>query len=233
MQRAGIHAVCSRYCKCHCERWRRIRLLVDVDDTPSAGDHLHLYEQERLVRPPPPPPPPKLHPHALMGSIVYALVLYRVAYAISNGLWRLDAFDVGELDARLVQQGQWWRVWTALTLHMDILHLMSNMVFGIWFGYLASRLLGVGNAWLLVVLGAGWRTGSKDTSGRPDTCQWALPPPCSRLWACCRAIPGGRDWPIRSAGLCGGGRWWRGSCCSVGLEREGSRSTNRAPGEPG
>lgn len=131
-------------------------LLVDVDDTPAAGEHLHLYEQERLVRPLPPPPPPKLHPHALNGSIAYALVLYFVASAIANGLWRLDAFDVGELNGGLVQQGQWWRVFTALTLHVDLLHLMSNTVFGMWFGFLASRLIGVGNAWLLVVLGAGF-----------------------------------------------------------------------------
>ncbi len=25
-------------------------LLVDVDDAPAAGEHLHLYEQERLVQ---------------------------------------------------------------------------------------------------------------------------------------------------------------------------------------
>jgi rhomboid protease GluP len=131
-------------------------LLVDVDDTPAAGEHLHLYEQERLVRPLPPPPPPKLHPHALKGSIAYALVLYFVASAIANGLWRLDAFDAGELNGGLVQQGQWWRVFTALTLHLDLLHLMSNTVFGMWFGFLAARLIGVGNAWLLVVLGAGF-----------------------------------------------------------------------------
>ena len=129
-------------------------LLVDVDDTPAAGDHLHLYEQERLVRPPPPPPAPKLHPHALKGSIGYALVLYFVTYAISNGLWRLDAFDVGELNAGLVQQGQWWRVWTALTLHLDGTHLAANLVAGIWFGFLAARQIGSGISWLLIVTGA-------------------------------------------------------------------------------
>src|SRR4051794_3315791 len=134
---------------------REYLLLVDVDDTPAAGEHLHLYEQERLVTPPPPPPSPRLHPHALKGSLGYALVLFFVAFAVANGLWRLDAFNVGELNAGLVQQGQWWRVFTALTLHIDTLHLVSNTVFGMWFGYLASRLIGVGNAWLLVVLGAG------------------------------------------------------------------------------
>lgn len=131
-------------------------LLVEVDDAPAALEHLRHYEIERLNRPPPPPPAPKLYPHAWVGSLLYALVLVGVALAVANGWWRLDAFDVGELDARLVQkQGQWWRVWTALTLHVDGAHLAANTVFGSWFGYLASRLMGVGHAWLLIVLGAG------------------------------------------------------------------------------
>jgi len=130
-------------------------LLVEPADAPSAAEHLRLYERERLYKPPLPPPPPKLHSHAEWGSVGYTLVLIGVAFVISNGLWRLDAFDVGELNAGLVQQGQWWRVWTALTLHLDGTHLLANTIFGIWFGYLASRLMGVGNAWLLVVLGGG------------------------------------------------------------------------------
>ena len=130
-------------------------LLVDLADAGAASEHLRQYELERLNKPPPPPPPPKLHPHAWVGSLGYALVVIGVAFAISNGLWRLDAFDVGELNSQLVQKGQWWRVWTALTLHLDGPHLAANTAAGIWFGYLASRLMGVGNAWLLVVLGAG------------------------------------------------------------------------------
>jgi rhomboid protease GluP len=130
-------------------------LLVEIADTAAASEHLRQYEVERLSKPPPPPPRPKLHPHAWAGSLGYAGVLIGVAFAISNGLWRLDAFDVGELNSQLVQTGQWWRVWTALTLHLDGPHLTANTVAGIWFGYLASRLMGVGNAWLLVVLGAG------------------------------------------------------------------------------
>jgi rhomboid protease GluP len=130
-------------------------LLVEGSDAPAALEHLRQYEIERLNRPPPPPPPPKLHPHAWTGSLSYALLLAGVAFAISNGLWRLDAFDVGELDAGLVQKGQWWRVWTALTLHLDGPHLAANTVAGVWFGYLAARLLGTGTTWFLVVMGAG------------------------------------------------------------------------------
>lgn len=131
-------------------------LLVDGTDAASALEHLRLYEVERLNRPPPPPPAPKLYPHAGLGSLLYALVITGVALAVSNGIWRLDAFEVGELDAGLVREGQWWRVWTALTLHVDGLHLLANAIFGIWFGYLASRVIGTGNAWFLTVLGAGF-----------------------------------------------------------------------------
>ncbi len=130
-------------------------LLVDSGEVSAALEHLRHYEIERLNKPPPPPPVPRLHAHAWVGSIVYTTVLIGVASALSNGIGRLDAFDVGELDAGLVQKGQWWRVWTALTLHLDGAHLAANTAAGIWFGYLASRLIGVGNSWLLVVLGAG------------------------------------------------------------------------------
>ncbi len=129
-------------------------LLVDSVESAAARDHLRLYEVERLNRPSR-PPLPQLHPHAWVGSLAYALVITAVAFAISNGLGRLDAFDLGELNAGLVRSGQWWRIWTALTLHLDGPHLWANMVAGVWFGYLASRLLGTGHAWFLTVAGAG------------------------------------------------------------------------------
>jgi membrane associated rhomboid family serine protease len=77
-----------------------------------------------------------------------------VAYAISNGLVRLDAFDTGDMDAARVQSGQWWRAWTALTLHLDGPHLAANLGAGVWFGYLAARQIGSGTAWFLIVAGA-------------------------------------------------------------------------------
>jgi rhomboid protease GluP len=130
-------------------------LLVDAGDAPAALDHLRKYEIETRARPLMPPPAPRLHAGAWLGSLVYALVLIGVAMAISGGFGRLDAFDAGELDAGRVQGGQWWRVWTALTLHVDGPHLAANTAAGVWFGYLAGRLIGTGNTWLLVVVGAG------------------------------------------------------------------------------
>ena len=135
-------------------RVEHFTLEVAPADVPRALAHLSQYEAEN--RPPPPEPPaPPLHSNAWAGCVGYALCLLGVAYAISNGLVRLDAFHTGELDAARVQGGQWWRAWTALTLHVSGPHLAANLGAGIWFGYLAGRQLGAGVAWLLIVLGGG------------------------------------------------------------------------------
>src|SRR6202011_794743 len=128
-------------------------LEVPTVDAGYATRHLLQYEAENRV-PVPAPPPPRMHPHAWVGCAAYVLVLLAVAWALSDGLVRLDAFDVGELDAARVQAGQWWRAWTALTLHLDGPHLAANLVAGVWFGYLAGRQMGSGTAWLLTVTGA-------------------------------------------------------------------------------
>jgi len=128
-------------------------LQVAGPDAPDAIRHLLQYEAENRA-PPPPPPPPRVYPHAWVGCVLYVAVLIGVAAALSSGLVRLDAFDLGVLDAQRVQAGQWWRAWTALTLHLDGPHLAANLCAGVWFGYLAARQMGAGTAWLLTVTGA-------------------------------------------------------------------------------
>jgi len=132
---------------------REFLLQVAPADADYAARHLAQYEAENRA-PPPAPPPPQLYRHAWVGCAGYVLVLLGVAYAVSNGVVRLDAFDLGELDAGRIQAGQWWRAWTALTLHLDGPHLAANLVAGAWFGYLAGRQMGSGTAWLLTVTGA-------------------------------------------------------------------------------
>jgi rhomboid protease GluP len=129
-------------------------LQVKAAEAGAAVRQLLQYEAEN--RPPPPvPPPPVPHPHAWVGCLLYVLTLLGVAWALSNGLVRLDAFEQGELDAARVQAGQWWRAWTALTLHLDGPHLAANLAAGVWFGYLAARQMGSGTAWLITVTAAG------------------------------------------------------------------------------
>jgi rhomboid protease GluP len=137
-------------------RGEHFSLEVAAADRERAVTQLEQYEAEnRAPAPAPMPAASALHPRAWVGCIGYAACLLGVAYAISNGLVRLDAFQVGEAHAARIQSGQWWRAWTALTLHVSAPHLAANLGAGIWFGYLAGRQLGVGVAWLLIVLGGG------------------------------------------------------------------------------
>ncbi|MEM9366109.1 MAG: rhomboid family intramembrane serine protease [Planctomycetota bacterium] len=59
----------------------------------------------------------------------------------------------GLSEASLVLEGQYWRSVTALTLHADLSHLLSNLFFGSLFLLLASKRFGGGVAVLLMVLG--------------------------------------------------------------------------------
>ena len=126
---------------------------VHPHDALRALAHLHQYRLENVPAPPP-PAAPRRHDYAWAGALVYALVLLIVALAISNGIWRPDAFEIGALDGARVQSGEWWRLWTALTLHVSAQHLLANLAGGVWFGILAARELGAGTAWLLIVTGA-------------------------------------------------------------------------------
>lgn len=63
---------------------------------------------------------------------------------------RLGALDVWE-----VARGEWYRVFTALTLHGDGGHLFNNLLFGTPFFVLLCRRVGTGPAALLAVLSGG------------------------------------------------------------------------------
>lgn len=142
-------------------------LQVDTRDAAEAVRHLAQYESEN--RPPPPAPPaPRLYPHAWVGCLGYVATLLGVTYLVGGGRVRLDAFDLGALECARVQAGEWWRAWTALTLHLDGPHLAANLGAGVWFGYLAARQLGAGTAWLLIVTGAALANLAEGLLGPPQ-----------------------------------------------------------------
>lgn len=66
------------------------------------------------------------------------------------------AFQAGTADAARILDGEWWRTVTALTLHSDASHLVSNVVAGGLLAIAVCRSLGPGvGGWLLLVAGAG------------------------------------------------------------------------------
>ena len=127
--------------------------VLPENHTRAAHELSHYLRENR--RPAAAPVVWPSHPHALYGVIGYALVLVAVALAVLTGAGGHNWKSSGVLDAGFLARGEWWRVLTALTLHGDVLHLSSNLVFGALFGYPAARLFGPGLAWLLVLLGGG------------------------------------------------------------------------------
>jgi rhomboid protease GluP len=89
---------------------------------------------------------------AAIGALGYVLVLLLAAYCAGIGLFGADWLSLGALDAGAGRE--WWRAVTALTLHLDQEHLLGNLLFGVFAGIAAGRLLGPGVAWASI-LGAG------------------------------------------------------------------------------
>jgi rhomboid protease GluP len=128
-------------------------IAVPEESAELALRHLREVAQEAAV-PAPEPKAPKLHPRAWTGSILYAVIMMAVAYAAGRGWFGFDWLESGSLNGAIPSTNEWWRVVTALTLHADVGHLISNLAFGVVLGYLASRSLGGGMAWAGILVAA-------------------------------------------------------------------------------
>jgi membrane associated rhomboid family serine protease len=90
--------------------------------------------------------------NGIWGVAVYVIVICIVAWLAAEATFNRDWFAAGRVDGALIRAGEWWRSFTALTLHSGIRHLMGNIGFGILFGLMAGALVGPGVAWLVIVL---------------------------------------------------------------------------------
>ncbi len=116
----------------------------------TAGEELARYAQERTIRR---ERPPALVPFAgaAAGSIGYTVVLLLIAYCAGISLFGVDWFAVGALEHGMHGSHDWWRAVTALTLHLDQLHLLSNLLFGVGVGAVVSSMFGPGVAWASIL----------------------------------------------------------------------------------
>jgi membrane associated rhomboid family serine protease len=134
------------------------RLLVPAEHLATAREELRLFEEENRGWPPPEPPATPLVDNTLVTLSV--LILLATFYNLTRldlslfGHNPADWIELGKANAGKILDGQWWRLVTALTLHGDWLHLVSNLAFGGFFIVWLCRDLGSGLAWSLL-LGSG------------------------------------------------------------------------------
>jgi membrane associated rhomboid family serine protease len=129
-------------------------LLVPAHSYAEALAQLEVYERENPPRRRAAPAEP-LHGAAWTGSLAYAAIILLVGYLAGTFAFGRDWLGAGALVAGPTRAGEWWRAVTALTLHLDVGHLLANLGFGTVFGLLAGQLLGAGVAWATVLAAAG------------------------------------------------------------------------------
>lgn len=191
---------------------REFVILVSAEDAPAALEEIEAYDEEN---PEPTVEEPVRHvPHeppsrGWFGVAGYAAALIGVAGLEHYGLISHHWMRAGMTHAEAIRHGEVWRTITALTLHADGLHLVSNLLFGGLFGLFAGQILGSGLAWLSILLAGGagnllnaWIREPQHTSIGASTAVFATLGMVAALsWS--RRMPGRRSWMLRLSPLIG------------------------------
>jgi len=128
-------------------------VVVREADWPRANAVVAAFEAENPPRRVPQPPP--IVERTSYGAIVVAVLL--CAFFVITGPRGEEAywFERGGAVASRIANGEVWRTVTALTLHADFPHILSNAATLVLFGTSLCGLIGAGSAvWLMLISGA-------------------------------------------------------------------------------
>lgn len=184
LQSAGIpHAVAAD--------GRGAELVVAGHLAQAARAELDDYGEENVDWPPALAPAPPRKTWGAAGALVYGFIIAIVFWLERARPFELDWDRTGVMHAGAARAGELWRPWTALTMHVDANHLISNLVFGAAFAVVASMSLGSGVTWAGTLLagalgntieaflvdashrGVGASTALFGTLGLMTTAEWA------------------------------------------------------------
>jgi len=126
------------------------RLLVEPDASEWAREQLARFDRESIGWPPRPIAISPTHASDVITPLIWALVILAI-FQIQGE--RPDWTAAGVLDPQAIfGRGEWWRVGTALFLHADIGHVVSNALGGILVFAAVLKTLGRLMGWLLLSL---------------------------------------------------------------------------------
>jgi membrane associated rhomboid family serine protease len=126
-------------------------LSIPEHDVEKARAVLLAYERENPAR-----PAETAEPGSTAGSLVASaiagivILVFFIVTVISNPT--ISWFERGRADVHKILDGELWRTVTALTLHADVAHALSNATAVALFLGMVSRLLGTGLGGALILL---------------------------------------------------------------------------------
>jgi len=134
------------------------QLLVPRESFDTASSELRRFVEENRNWPPfLPPVRPMIENTLPTLSILILLATFHNLTGLDItllGRHPVNWIEIGNAHGSQILHGQWWRLVTALTLHADWVHLLSNLAIGGVFVIYLCRDLGSGLAWSLL-LGSG------------------------------------------------------------------------------
>lgn len=130
-------------------------LVVPDNSVEQAKYELWQYNVENQTPKESSPRITPVYQNGLPGVVAYVVIVCTVTWLAGESAFDRDWLATGRIDGSLIRQGEWWRIFTALTLHSGLGHLIGNIGFGILFGLLAGSIAGPGAAWLTIVVASG------------------------------------------------------------------------------
>jgi rhomboid protease GluP len=127
------------------------RLLVEAPVLPAVREQLAKYDRESAGWPPRALDEGPAAPPDVLPAVGWALVVLAVFIGQVEAPGKFEAS--GALDGQaLFDHGEWWRPFTALFLHADGAHVLSNVLFGLFAFTAVSTTLGRLRGWTLLLL---------------------------------------------------------------------------------
>jgi len=123
----------------------------------DAGRALRALDEFDRENAPSAPPAVEVVPQGVETYASFVAVALLAAFYVVSGDARDDSiwFRVGSGDAGRILAGEYWRVVTALTLHVDPSHLLGNVVAGVVFVTPICQTVGSGvGLWLVLLAGS-------------------------------------------------------------------------------
>ncbi len=139
-------------------------LLADPGEVGRIEVELATYEHEQTAPAPVVLPPMEFDAGGLPTALWVLSVC--VVFGMQREHPEIIAKAVSSSQA-IFEQGEWWRPFTALFLHADLLHLLSNIASGVLFGTWVCRSLGPWLGWTLI-LTAGTLGNGLNAAARSD-----------------------------------------------------------------